>query len=273
MASKIIIQIVFFQIVMANAGHVTAQSKFEFGIRFDPLTIPVNFGTFTEDGPGYYDIKAKGKITQAVYLDFTYWPLQHWGISLGAGVHSFHSEIEYFIPDPSNLVPHDTAFYRHDHIKAVGLGPHIALQYRNQRFRTRVAYSIFDYSKQEFPVRSGYFGTTIFDDTGVLAEVEIEEESFWNGYFTEGNIWQLDVSYEIVSNLFVKMGFESSLTNKKYYPYTTKITGFTYETTPENQLLNDFKMSNAYSAFSLGVEYVIGFGKYGKDKNIEDNAD
>jgi hypothetical protein len=272
MASKIIIPIVFFQIFMANAGHVTAQSKFEFGIRLDALTIPVNFGTFTEYGPGYYDIHAKGNITQAAYLDLTYWPLKHWGVSLGVGVHSFHSEIEYLISDISHFTQ-DTELYRHDQIKSVGIGPLIALQYRNDRFRARAGLMVLDFSKQEYPVRLGSTGIYIFDGSGVVAQVEIEEYHFWNGFYQSNYLFKLDFSYEVLDNLSCRIGFETTFNKDKYYPYRTMINGFTIDDEPEIQVLNDFKMSNTYSAFSVGVEYVIGFGKYGKDKNIDDNAD
>jgi hypothetical protein len=248
---------------------VSAQRKFEFGIRFDPLIMPVNFGTFIEDGPGYYDIKAKGKIAQAAYLDFTYWPLQHWGISVGAGVHNFESQIEFHIPDPYSEENSDTVLYRNDQIKAVGLGPSIALQYRNKRFRAKLGLSIFDLSKQEYPVRSDIYATSVFDGTGVLAQVQIEEESFFYTYITEYHLLQLNASYEVLKNLLIKIGFESTFEKEYYYLYTTKITGFTASMPPQNQLLNDFKMSNAYSAFSVGVEYVIGFGKY-KKREIEE---
>jgi hypothetical protein len=260
---------------MMGAGHVAAQSKFEFGIRFDPLTIPVNLNTFIEDGPGYYDIQANGKVALAAYFDFTYWPFKHWGASLGVGIHNFHSQVEFLIPDPYTGESSDTVLYRNDQFKAVGYGPHLALQYRNQRLRARLGVTIFDFSKQEFPIRSEVNAITIFDDTGILAEVQIEEESFYYTYITNNRMLQLEASYEVLSNLFVKIGFESTFDKEYYFPYTTRITGFTVDMPPGDHLLNDFKMSNAYSAFSVGVEYVIGFGKYGKNKieNIEDNAD
>ena len=271
MPSKIFLSFVFFQIFMTGAGQMAAQNKFEFGIRFDPLTLPVNFGTFVEDGPGYYDIKAKGHITQAAYLDFTYWPLHHWGISLGAGVHSFHSEIEYLIPDISHFTQ-DTDLYRHDQIKSVGMGPLIALQYRNDRFRARAGLMVLDFSKQEYPVRLGSTGIYIFDGSEVVAQVEIEENHFWNGFYQSNYLFQLDFSYEVLDNLSCRIGFETTFNKDKYYPYRTMINGFTIGDEPEIQVLNNFKMSNTYSAFSLGVEYVIGFGKYGKDKNIDNKA-
>lgn len=260
----LIIFLVNFLLVTLFPLFLLAQKKFELGVKFDALTLPVNFGTFIEDGPGYYDIQAKGNITQAAYIDFTYWPLKNWGISLGAGVHSFRREIEYSIPDPSHFTE-DTVFYRHDEFKAVGQGPAAALHYRNNRIRVNAGLMINDLSKIEYPYRSSVSSVTIFNPPDVLATVQIEEESAGYGYFIGGNLFQMDFSYEILHNLFCTIGFETALSSGKYYLYTTKISGFTYNTSPEVQLLNDFKMSNAYSAFTVGVRYGVGFGKYGQE--------
>ena len=46
----------------------TAQNRFEFGASIDPFVIPINFSTYHESGPGYYDIHGEGKITQVFRL-------------------------------------------------------------------------------------------------------------------------------------------------------------------------------------------------------------
>jgi hypothetical protein len=271
MNSKKNISFVLLQIFWIGmlASTLSAQKKFEFGIRMDALTIPVNFGTFIEDGPGYYDIHAKGNITQAAYLDFTYWPLKHWGISLGAGVHRFYSEIEYLISDPSNSVIGDTTFYRHDELKGRGGGPVLAFHYRNDKFRASMGMGAFQFSTKNFPMRSMSTYITVFEPPDVLAHLQIDEVSYWQIYGLEYDLYQFNVAYEVLNHLFLNIGFESTLSIEKFYLYTTKITGFTYNTSPEDQPLNDFKMSHAFSAFSVGVKYEIGFGKY-KEGEIEE---
>jgi hypothetical protein len=258
----VLLSLLAFILVSIFSGSIFAQDKFNVDLHLDVLTIPINFGTFIEEGPGYYDISAKGNITQAGYIDFGYWPLKHWGISLGAGVHSFKSAIEFSIPDPTNFTE-DTAYYRHDILKAVGSGPSIALQYRNNRFRGKVGLVLLDYSKIESPYRSSLTLITVFDVSDVLAHVQIKEQSSMYGVFVNNKLIQLNFSYEFIKNLFCSIGFETTLSNDKYYPYQTNITGFTFDTSHELQLLNDFKVSTAYSALNIGVQYVLGFGKYG----------
>lgn len=262
--AKIVIHsLLAFILISVFPGSIFGQDKFNVDLRLDVLTIPVNFGTFIEDGPGYYDISAKGNITQAGYINFDYWPLKHWGISLGAGVHSFKSEIEYSIPDPTNFTE-DTVFYRHDILKAVGSGPMIALQYRNNRFRGKVGLMLLDYSKIESPYRSSSTIITVFDLSDVLAHVQINEQSSMYGVFVNNKMFQFNLSYKVLDNLFCTIGFESTLSSEKYYSYQTNITGFTFNTSHEVQLLNDFKVSTVYSALTIGVQYGLSFGKYGE---------
>ncbi|MBK9105118.1 MAG: hypothetical protein IPL92_11270 [Saprospiraceae bacterium] len=79
-----------------------AQHKFEFAIGVDPLVVPINYGTYVEFGPGFYDINGHGKMTQAVSASFTYWPLPAIGLAVGAGLRNFKSQIDYTIPHPIN---------------------------------------------------------------------------------------------------------------------------------------------------------------------------
>jgi|GEM_PF-3811013 len=146
------------------------------------------------------------------------------------------------------------------------MGPLIAFQYRNDRFRARAGVIVLDFSKQEYPVRLESTGIYIFDGSEAVAQVEIEENHFWNGFYQSNDLFQLDFSYEVLDNLSCRIGFESTFNKDKYYPYRSMINGFTIDDEPVIQPLNNFKMSNTYSAFSVGVEYVIGFGKYKIDK-------
>ncbi|HXR80495.1 MAG TPA: hypothetical protein VN763_06230, partial [Saprospiraceae bacterium] len=191
------------------------------------------------------------------------------GISLGAGVQNFQSEIEYIIPDPSHLGFIDPVFDRHDQMNGRAAGPVLSLQYRNKHIRASFGLVPFQYGNTQTPHRSSVSSISIATDAVVIAHIQIDEEIFWRIYGTEYDLYQFGAAYEVLNRLFLKIGFESTITKRKYYPYTTRITGFTVDTGPEDQLLNDFKMSNAYSAFSIGVEYVIGFGKY-KEGKIEE---
>lgn len=79
-----------------------AQHTIAFALGVDPLVVPINYGTYVEFGPGFYDINGHGKVTQAVSASFTYWPIPAVGVAVGAGLRNFKSQIDYTIPHPFN---------------------------------------------------------------------------------------------------------------------------------------------------------------------------
>lgn len=239
-----------------------AQRKFELGIRLDALNVPVNINTYTESGLGYYDIRAKGKITQTASTDVTWWPMHHWGLSLGIGIRKFSSKIQYSIPCPYHEDNGEIAFEDVFPFSATGTGSILSVSYRMNRIRASLGYAGFTLSNQKYKYRSGASSTTIFDGTGVLAEVELQEESRAAYGTSEINLLQLNLAYNIIDHLFLKFGVESTIGGFKSYPYTLKITGFTENTTREEHVLNDFKMRNTFAAFSAGVSYVFGYGRF-----------
>ena len=96
----------------------------------------------------------------------------------------------------------------------------------------------------------------------ILAHFELAEESYTVFSPTYSGILHFAAEYNLIDNLYFKLGFETTLRGWKVYPYTLKVTGFTESTTQGEHVLNDFKMSNTYTSFSVGVAYVIGFGRY-----------
>ena len=48
------------------------------------------------------------------------------------------------------------------------------------------------------------------------------------------------------------------------------ISGFTPDTPPQSQVLNDYTMKNTLTSFSFGVGYVLGFGKYKRGRTEDD---
>lgn len=258
-------------IICESIEDCSGQNKFEIGGRFDALIIPLNIDTYHESGLGYYDINAKGNITQAGYVDFTYWPFANWGASIGMGIRRFSSQINYAIPDPSNLDHDDIVFENSYPFTASALGPVVSFLVRKDHLRARLGYGLFDLSNQKYTSRSGSSAVIISNGTEILAEIQLDEESYWRQVPTGYGLLQFDAQYNIIDNVFLKLGFETTLSGRNFYPYTLKITGFTANTTKEDHVLNDFKIRNTYASFSTGVGYIIGFGKYNRIKNEERN--
>src|SRR4030095_15196006 len=256
-----------FLIVHLYAYDGAAQKKFEAGLEFDLLDIPLN-NTY-ESGLGYYDINSTGKITNAAYLDFTYWPWANWGFSLGAGIRNLESEIQYSIPDPSNEDQGGPVFEEHYHYTAKGFGPVISVQFRKDRFRARLGYAISDLHDQMYDQNSSISAVTVWEDSEVIAEVQLEEENYFYYVPWSYGFLQFDLQYNIIDNVFLKVGFETTDGGRQYYPYTLKITGFTENTTHDVHVLNDFKKRDTYTFISAGIGYIIGFGKYNSKRNDE----
>jgi hypothetical protein len=256
--------IIYNLIICGFIEKCTAQNKFEFGVRLDGLVMPINIDTYHDSGPGYYDINGKGNITQAAYADFTYWPHPNVGFSLGMGMRNFSSEIDYTIPDPSNEANGDVVFDNSYPFRAEGLGPIMSILFRKDRFRTRLGYSVFDINIKKFTSSNVTSSVTVFDGPETIAHILLEEVSFWHAFPTIYDILQFDAQYNILKNVFIKFGFETTVSDQNFNLYTLKISGFTENTKKEDQLLNDFKMRNTYASYSVGVGYIIGFGKYNR---------
>ena len=248
-----------------------AQNKFEFGIRFDDLIIPVNINTYRENGPGYYDIHGKGNITHAAYADFTYWFHPNYGFSFGMGMRRFSSEIQYNIPDPTNEEHGGYIFETYYPYSARGLGPVVSVHFRRERFRASIGLGIIDlYNQKNVSVNRGA-GVSVFDGQEVVADINLIEESYWRRAPTIYDLIQFNAQYNIMNNVFFKLGFETTASGRNFYLYSLKITGFTENTTKVEQVLNDFKMQNTFASFSAGIGYIIGFGKYKRIKKEEEN--
>lgn len=239
-----------------------SQHKFELGVSVDPLVVPINMGTYVEKGPGFYDINGRGKITQAGSAYFTYWPFTSLGISLGAGVRKFSSQIDYAIPDPfkEDL---DPIFEKSYPFSAIGWGPSLAVLFRSERWRARMGLGIFNLHDPDYTSRSGISAVTIWDSDGeILADIQAEEKAYWHTAPDAYGFVQFEGQYNIFDHFFIKLSFETTFNSSYPYPYTLLISGFTPETSPEVQVLNDYEMRNTLASISLGVGYNLGFGEY-----------
>lgn len=244
-----------------------AQHKFEFTVGVDPLVFPINYGTYVEFGPGFYDINGHGKVTQAVSASFTYWPFPALGFAVGAGLRNFKSQIDYTIPDPFNedSEPIAEGFYP---FSAKGWGLSVAGLWRLNRWKARIGLSIYDLSDHQYTSNKIYRSVTAYNlDGEKLAEFEMREDAYWSAVPYSYSFLELEAQYTIFNNFFVKAGFETTINGQYPYPYTLEISGFTPETPPEYHVLNDFRVRNTLTTFSLGVGYVLGFGKYERDRN------
>ncbi|MBK9980872.1 MAG: hypothetical protein IPP15_00365 [Saprospiraceae bacterium] len=226
----------------------------------------MNINTYKESGPGYYTINAKGNITQAGYIDFAWWPAKNWGLSLGLGRHNFKSNIEYKIPDPIHEANGEPLYENSIPYSATGLGPVISAHYRTEKLRATIGIGDFSLSRQKYTSISHIFSSTTFESSEILAHVELTEESYWNDNIVDMGLLQFAFEYAIADHFFLKLGFENSIRRFPTYPYTLKIIGFTENTPKEDQLLNDFKMQNTFSSFSVGISYIFGFGRFYVDK-------
>lgn len=249
---------------------VTSQHKFEFGLSIEPLVVPVNFGTYVEKGQGFYDINGRGKITQSASAYFTYWPFTSFGISLGAGVRNFRSQIDYIIPDPlyENLEPILEGSYP---FSAKGWGPSLSVHFRKEKWRARIGLGMFDLRDQEYTSSSRISGVTIWQSGGeVLVDILRKEKAYWHTAPNSYEFLQLEGQYNIVDNFFIKCGFETTINSPYPYPYTLVISGFTPDTPPQSQVLNDYTMKNTLTSFSFGIGYVLGFGNYKRGRTEDD---
>ncbi len=239
-----------------------AQYKFEISATVDPLVIPVNLGTYIESGPGYYYINGRGMINQAGRISFSYWPFTGIGISIGAGLRNFKSQIDYTIPDPydDQFEPIQTGSFP---FSAKGWGPNFSLDFRQGRWRSKIGLAIYGLYDQLYTSSASTRYVIVFEEGGnVLAQVKIEENAYWNSYPQSYTFFQFEGQYAIIDNFFVKIGFETTAYHSHASSYALKASGFTVHTTPVEQPLNDYKMTSTLSSFSLGLGYYFGFGHY-----------
>jgi hypothetical protein len=261
--SRFIILALLSNILWIQTSH--AQHKFELGLYVDPFIIPVNSATFIEDGPGYYDIHGSIKVAQGMGAVFNYWPFKSFGISVGAALRNFESNIDYAFPDPyyPEAGPLIEASYPY---KAKGWGPTVALHWRNNRWQANIGIGIFDITHAEYESISGVTGVSIWDEFGEkILDINVEEEAYWLYAPYEFEFLQFEAQYYFSKNFFVRFGFENS--GKSYwYPVTILVSGFIKDVIPQEQVLNDYKMKAQQISFTLGVGGNLGFGKYKSHK-------
>lgn len=259
----------FFSTIFLSAIFLTpnsiSQHKFEFGVSVEPIVAPVNFGTYVDNGQGYYDINGSGKITQSGSAYFNYWPFNSFGISLGVGVRNFRSQIDYVIPDPvdESMDPFMEGSYP---FTAKGLGPSLSVLFRKEKWRARIGFAAIDVIDQEYVSNSSSSGYGWSAGGEVIAALQVEENAYWQAIPSAYGFLQFEGQYNIFDNIFIKCGFETTINSQYPYPYTLYISGFTPETPPQTQVLNDYKMKNTLTSFSFGVGYILGFGKYNRGK-------
>ena len=241
--------------------NVTSQHKFEFGVSVEPLVVPINLGTYVENAQGFYDINGRGKITQSASAYFTYWPFTSFGISLGAGMRNFRSQIDYIIPDPldASQEPYIEGSYP---FTAKGWGPSLSVLFRKDKWRARVGLGTIELYDQEYMSNASHSGQGWISSEGLIAYLNVEENAYWHTVPDAYAFLQFEGQYNIFDNVYVKCSFETTVSGQYPYPYTLVISGFTPDTPPQPQVLNDYTMKNTLTSFSFGVGYVLGFGKY-----------
>lgn len=253
----------FFLSAIFLVQDANSQSKFEFATNINPLVIPLNLGTYVESGPGYYDINGRGKITQAVYADITYWPLKSFGLSIGAGIRNFRTLIDYALPSqylPDSGTIEWEGYYP---FTAWGWGPTFALQYRKNRWRGSAGLVFYDLRNQKVNSTNRFFGSTTYDQMGVpITNMEVNEVAYWNYVPDAYTLIQLELQYNILENFFVKVGFETESSKIHGELYTFKAIGYNSSEPPVDHLLNDYTMKDKVASLSFGVGYILGFGKY-----------
>ena len=261
----------FFSIILLSgillSPEVFSQHKFELGANIDPLVVPINAWTFVENGPMYYDIKGKVSITQAGSLYLQYWPFTAVGISVGIGYRNFQSSVDYHLTDPFNDIASPDIERSHP-FKATGWGPTFSVLWRMDKWKARIGLGYFDLQDRQFTPSAITSWITAWEDGEVFLDIRIEEQAYWYTAPISYAFLQFEGQYTVVKNLYVKLGFETTLSGPQPYPYTILISGFTPNTSQQEQLLNDFKMRNSLATFSFGVGYTLGFGKY-KNKMAE----
>jgi len=246
-----------------------SQHKFEFGVSVEPLVVPVNFGTYVEHGQGFYDINGRGKISQSGSAYFTYWPFTSFGISLGIGIRNFNSQIDYIIPDPfvESVEPVMEGSYP---FTAKGLGPSLSVLFRKEKWKARIGLSAIDLFDQQYISNASISGYAWISGGEVIAELEVEEDAYWHTIPSAYALLHFEGQYDIFNNVYVKCSFETTVSGQYPYPYTLVISGFTPDTPPQSQVLNDYTMKNTLTSFSFGVGYVLGFGKYKRGRTEDD---
>jgi hypothetical protein len=252
---------IFLAGLLFSLPETNAQKPFEINVRLDALNVPININTFREKGLGYYDIKGRGDLTHAVYVDFIHWLGGPLGMSLGAGLRNFSSKIHIGIPDPTDK--NGPIYSERDYtFSAHGIGFTMALLYKKKRMKAGLGYTYFVYSNQKYPVRSSGGGTSSFLKNGVVvAKMKIEERSYTSEIPSSISLFQLRGQYQLKRNLFLHLGLETSISFDALKPYTLKITGYAASTAKNiDQRLNNFAMKNTLAGFSIGITYGIGFG-------------
>lgn len=238
-----------------------SQSKFELGVGIDPLIFPINYVTYFESGPGFYDIYGRGRITRSASAYVAYWAFPAFGISLGTAIRTFGSQIDFAITDPL-FDDQPPLIERSYPFRATGWGPSLAVLYRKERWRGSIGLGLFDLHNQQYTSSKCLEVVIIFESSGeILSDIEVEEEAYWRYVPTNYAFLQLEGQYQVLENLFVRVGLQATISGSYPYPYTVLISGFTPDTPPGDQVLNDYRMKNSLASVSLGIAYRIGFGE------------
>ncbi len=169
--------------------------------------------------------------------------------------------MEYNLTDPFN--DRDSPGVERSHpFNAKGLGPTFSVLWRKDKWKARLGLGYFQLYDQHYTPSAISSGVTGWEDGEVFLDIDMEERAYWNVEPTSYGFLQMEGQYTVVKNLYVKVGFETTLTGPQPYFYSLLISGFTSSTSQEVQLLNDYKMKNSLASFSFGVGYTLGFGTY-----------
>lgn len=252
--------LIFFLVIICHV--ISAQKRFELVVGIDPLHFQLD--NSTEDGMGFYDIRYKRKITQSANLNFIYWPHANLGVSLGGCIRNFGSRMSYAIPDPALFDENEIVFSNEINFSARGYGPVASLHFRKDRFRIGFGFSVIDLIKVKYNKDYHQSGVAIFNPSeGTIAQIMVHENSYWHFIPTGYKLYHLNFEYSLTKNLHLKAGFETTLNRYSFYPIAVRISGFTADmiSKNENQILNDFRVKDSYTALSLGLNYILGIGK------------
>jgi|GEM_PF-3922555 len=245
-----------------------AQKKFSIVVQGDLFSIP--FADPTVDSvPPVYSATGHAETNIAFYGEFIYWPHPKFGIYTGAGIHTYNFNAQFEIPDP--VFEGEFVFDEYRKLYALAWSPTIGLAYRTKKLMGKIGLVAFDPFKTENSAESSSVTNIFFggNQTGATKIIDIDEEIriFYDAAAYE--MIQASFQYEVATNFYLHAGIEFTTGPYGIYHYRLYIKDISLDNPSISTVANDFRITSKYKALTLGVTYIVGFGKYKPKPSIE----
>lgn len=234
---------------------ISAQAKFQIGIKSDFYSFPVNKNTSDLEN-AKYEIDGRPKTNEAIYIETNWWLSKTMGLNFGVGLHSFNYESYYKIPDP--FFEEKDEFNEYRIMNAISWGPSLGILWRNEKFKCKLGLTIFDPFKFKESHSSSEVVYTFLSPDRPSFQIGLDEDIALS-MASEDILGQFTLEYMVVKNLWIHTGIERTVIIGGRF-YSLRILEFNNSNPQGGTPVNDFKMHSGLTSIKLGASYYFDLG-------------